>query len=389
MAESDGDAEITSRLLRGPTVAREPSGGRLDETLRARKKRLTRQLISDTATALFLQHGFDEVRVADVAEASGVSEKTVYNYFPTKESLLFDREPEMVATVRRALGPDAPDGSPVEALVAEIRIDVEAMTRWWAKLPTDESPAEMLQRFWELVEATPALRAAEHDMMDRVTRVAAEELSARAGVDPLDPEPQVAAAALCALWPVTHRAMRRHAVLAATPDKASAAILDEVRRAARLIDTGLWSFGLEVQGTPSAQQFKQAAEAAAEARTQVIDAVRAAKVAWREFAEQARAMHGHAHGPTGDVGHGPMRGGPGGRGPRGSRGPRGPRGPRGRSDVDGDGFDAEALLEAREGMRKARRDLIAAKREAQEAVRQVKTQIKDERTADAKPKNKR
>ncbi len=85
------------------------------EGLRERKKRLTRSLISDTATAMFLERGFDDVRVAEVAEACGVSEKTVYNYFPTKESLLLDREPEMAAELWRALGPGSTARSPSTA----------------------------------------------------------------------------------------------------------------------------------------------------------------------------------------------------------------------------------------------------------------------------------
>jgi AcrR family transcriptional regulator len=40
---------------------------------------------------MFMERGFDAVRVAEVAEACGVSEKTVFNYFPTKESLILDR----------------------------------------------------------------------------------------------------------------------------------------------------------------------------------------------------------------------------------------------------------------------------------------------------------
>ena len=58
------------------------------EGLRERKKRLMRERLSDTAARLFLERGFDAVRVAEVAEACGVSEKTVFNYFPTKEALL-------------------------------------------------------------------------------------------------------------------------------------------------------------------------------------------------------------------------------------------------------------------------------------------------------------
>ena len=72
------------------------------EGLRQRKKRVMRQLISDTAPAMFLERGFEEVRVAEVAAACDVSEKTVYNYFPTKESLLFDQADEGIKQIAKA-----------------------------------------------------------------------------------------------------------------------------------------------------------------------------------------------------------------------------------------------------------------------------------------------
>ena len=82
------------------------------EGLRERKKRLMRQLISNTATSMFLERGFEEVRVAEVAAACEVSEKTVYNYFPTKESLLLDREQDMADGLRRVLGGCRPSWTP-------------------------------------------------------------------------------------------------------------------------------------------------------------------------------------------------------------------------------------------------------------------------------------
>src|SRR5207302_2268781 len=57
--------------------------------LRERKKQQTRQQIFDTASRLFLERGFDRVSVAEVARAADVSEVTVFNYFPTKEDLLY------------------------------------------------------------------------------------------------------------------------------------------------------------------------------------------------------------------------------------------------------------------------------------------------------------
>ena len=58
--------------------------------LRARKKQQTRRAISDAATQLFMDNGFDNTTVGEVAEAAGVSEQTVLNYFPAKTDLFFD-----------------------------------------------------------------------------------------------------------------------------------------------------------------------------------------------------------------------------------------------------------------------------------------------------------
>jgi AcrR family transcriptional regulator len=59
------------------------------EGLRARKKRAAREAIAATARRLFAERGFDTVTVAEVAAAADVSEKTVFNHFPTKEDLAF------------------------------------------------------------------------------------------------------------------------------------------------------------------------------------------------------------------------------------------------------------------------------------------------------------
>src|SRR5258708_38446986 len=83
------------------------------EGLRERKKRLMRRQLSDTATEMFVERGFDAVRVAEVAEACGVSEKTVFNYFPTKESLVLDLPDATMAALRSDLA--EPGVAPVQA----------------------------------------------------------------------------------------------------------------------------------------------------------------------------------------------------------------------------------------------------------------------------------
>jgi AcrR family transcriptional regulator len=54
------------------------------------KASATRALLQEQAMALFVQQGFDETTVAQIAEAAGVSQMTFFRYFPTKEAVVFD-----------------------------------------------------------------------------------------------------------------------------------------------------------------------------------------------------------------------------------------------------------------------------------------------------------
>jgi AcrR family transcriptional regulator len=63
--------------------------------LRERKKARTRRLIADSAARLFGERGYEHVAVSDVARAAEVAEQTVYNYFPTKEHLVTDRDEQV------------------------------------------------------------------------------------------------------------------------------------------------------------------------------------------------------------------------------------------------------------------------------------------------------
>ncbi|MEU6198339.1 TetR family transcriptional regulator [Streptomyces sp. NPDC047061] len=209
------------------------------EGLRERKKRLLRRQLSDTATEMFMERGFDAVRVAEVAEACGVSEKTVFNYFPTKESLVLDLGEATLNSLRTTLAD--PDLSPVDATLRILSGELANITAW---LSAQSDPAEakaMLLRFGMLIRSTPSLRAYQRDTADQQVAVAAEVLARRAGMSPDDPEPQVAATALLALWPVQFRALRKHLNLARTPEELHDAVSADVQRAAQLIDTGLHS----------------------------------------------------------------------------------------------------------------------------------------------------
>jgi AcrR family transcriptional regulator len=197
----------------------------VSEGLRERKKRLMREHLSDTAARMFLTRGFDEVRVAEVAAACGVSEKTVFNYFPTKEALLLDRLETTVDALRTGLAD--PSVPPVEAALRLLDAELATAT---------QAPMEGYRRFGDLIRSTPSLRAYQNAMMDRFVQVAAETLASRTGADPADPEPQIAAIALLGLWRIQFDSLRRHT---GTPAEVRAAVTADIRRAAALLSGGL------------------------------------------------------------------------------------------------------------------------------------------------------
>ena len=210
------------------------------EGLRERKKRLMRQQLSDTATRMFMEHGFDEVRVAQVAQACGVSEKTVFNYFPTKESLVLDRLETTMAALRTGLAD--PGVPPVEAALRILDRELGGMTAWLAAQDDPGEVARAIRRFGDLIDATPSLRAYQSDMMDQFVSVAACILAARAAMSADDPEPQIAARALLGLWHVQADSLRKHLARTSAPAQVRDLVTADVRRAAQLIRTGLGSF---------------------------------------------------------------------------------------------------------------------------------------------------
>jgi AcrR family transcriptional regulator len=208
--------------------------------LRERKKRLMRQQLSDTATRMFLERTFDGVRVAEVAEACGVSEKTVFNYFPTKESLVLDRLADTMASLRTGLA--NPDRPPVEAALQILDRELSGMTDWLAGQDDPTRAAQAILRFGDLIRSTPSLRAYQSDMVDQFVSVATQILAVRAAMSADDPEPQIAARALLGLWHVQANSLRGHLSDGCAPAQVHDLVMSDVRRAARLLDTGLGSF---------------------------------------------------------------------------------------------------------------------------------------------------
>ena len=217
--------------------AAEPDG---TESLRDRKKRLLRQQLSDTATELFVERGFDAVRVADVAQACGVSEKTVYNYFPTKESLVLDRGEATLAALRAGLADRAVP--PLDAVVRILDDELRALVSWLGHQPDLARARTSVRRFGELVRNTASLRAHQRDQADQLITVVAQLLATRTGQPADGPQPRIAATALVGLWEVQGRALTTQLATTRTPEQLRRAVSAEVHRAARLLATGLATY---------------------------------------------------------------------------------------------------------------------------------------------------
>jgi AcrR family transcriptional regulator len=84
--------------------------------LRDLKEARTRRLIADTAARLFAERGYERVTVTDVAREAEVAEQTVYNYFPTKERLVTDRDEQVQDRLCDLIRSRPPGATPAAAI---------------------------------------------------------------------------------------------------------------------------------------------------------------------------------------------------------------------------------------------------------------------------------
>ncbi|MFE3881754.1 TetR/AcrR family transcriptional regulator [Streptomyces lydicus] len=161
---------------------------------RERKKARTRKSLADAALELFLDRGYDQVSVKDVADAADVSVTTLFKHFPSKEALVFDEEDDIEAGLVAAVRERAPGRSIPQALREHI-----LRTQDLAKDPR-------CAPFLRMVEATPTLRDYSHRMWMRhetaVARAIAEETGA--------PEGDATCAALARFALETRGLVQRH-----------------------------------------------------------------------------------------------------------------------------------------------------------------------------------
>lgn len=196
--------------------------------LRESKKLRTRQVIADQAMSLFVQHGFDRVRVSEVAAAAGVSEKTVFNYFPTKEDLFFDevpkREEALLATIR--------DREPGESILSALR-----------RLQVRECPrlcSPNFVVFARIIEESTALQAKELEVMARFVQALTGAVATELHIDERDA--RITAGLLVSVHRQVFRAARKQALEGLHGPAAVERLRGDLERAYQLLEHGLGEF---------------------------------------------------------------------------------------------------------------------------------------------------
>jgi AcrR family transcriptional regulator len=196
--------------------------------LRERKKQQTRELIAETARRLFGERGFEAVTVTEIARAADVSAQTVFNYFPTKEDLVYWRlesfEEELLGTIR--------DRAPGESVLSAFGRFVREPRGMLATY--DPETRERLAGLTRMIVSSPSLLAREQQIFEGYTRDLAELLGG-------DVRARVAAGAMIGL----HRALvdfSRARVLEGAREELAGEVREQADAALALLERGLGDY---------------------------------------------------------------------------------------------------------------------------------------------------
>ncbi|WP_169944329.1 TetR/AcrR family transcriptional regulator [Microbispora sp. H11081] len=207
----------------------------MEEGLRERKKRETRQRIADIAMGLFLRRGFDNVTVAEVAKAADVSVNTVFNYFRTKEDLFLDRGEETEDLLARAVR-ERREG---ETAVGAVRRDFfESLESGDWRYGMSEGMDLFAQRVRESVALQSRVRMLDVQREERLARTLAEESDA----DHDDPDPWLVSAQICAVVNALTRHFAIRQMAGEDPARIRADIGRHAERAFDLLERGIGDY---------------------------------------------------------------------------------------------------------------------------------------------------
>ena len=176
--------------------------------------------------------------VDEIAASAKVGRMTVFNHFPRKEDMFFDRDEEVREILREALRQRDPSVARIETL----RLLAHRLVAEQSHLLEFSARS---QSFIKTIEGSEALKSRARAIRDEIAQVVAGSLSECAGREPADPVAHLAAGLLLATWTVAliqaHRTFRQ----SRDREAAKAAFL-------AIVDMGFIGLKAAMAGTPYA-----------------------------------------------------------------------------------------------------------------------------------------
>ncbi|WP_432839405.1 TetR/AcrR family transcriptional regulator [Dactylosporangium sp. CA-092794] len=197
--------------------------------LRDLKKARTRRLIVDTAARLFAERGYERVTVSEIARAAEVAEQTLYNYFPTKEQLVTDREQQIQDRLDDLIR-SRPAGTSPAAAVRDFVLETVTAIR-------GRPPEIAAGTLGYLAAMSPAVNRLALELIDRL---AAAVAAAIGETSPIAPElARLQGIALAGVFRIIIGETGRRARAGETPDEIADALHPEVEHLLAELDRWL------------------------------------------------------------------------------------------------------------------------------------------------------
>ncbi|MGW2178462.1 TetR/AcrR family transcriptional regulator [Streptomyces sp. NPDC001732] len=201
--------------------------------LRETKKRETRQLISDHATRLFIEQGFERTTIAEIAVAARVAKKTVTNYFPRKEDLALDHQEAFIGTSARVVASRKEGESALSALRRDFETAVAAQ---------DPVHGFAGPEFSRMIADSPTLSACLRGLHDQREEALAGALAEATGSTPDDIAVRTAAALLGAVQRTLFQRIQELTLTGRTNEEIAGIVAAEGTRAFDLLEPALANY---------------------------------------------------------------------------------------------------------------------------------------------------
>jgi AcrR family transcriptional regulator len=141
------------------------------ESFQERKRRMVRTELVNVAQQLFVAHGYEATTVDQIARAAGMSERTYFRYFPSKEALVLGKYEELGQALSERLA-ERPEQ---EGVWESLRRMFDHVVEY----SSTEGSRERMQEIDRIVSSTPALRAASLERLARAQEVIAQVVEGR------------------------------------------------------------------------------------------------------------------------------------------------------------------------------------------------------------------